>query len=133
VITHSDFPTDRKRALISKLDELMSEVANRRVNFAKVMFSMWPILVGATAVLADSPNAAATINNAVTSIIRLIDHDKRTEDAANTRLAPPAPPKALPGPSAAPRSRNTQQEPLFQSPSGLAGPPDSDLDDDIPF
>jgi hypothetical protein len=91
-IDKSDLPGARKKALHGKLDELVDELGNRRLNLGKAMAVLSLVVVGlgsATTIAADGPNA-------VTHIMRLIGVDKESEDSAVSRLAPPR--KSLPAP-----------------------------------
>jgi hypothetical protein len=122
-INTSNLSDDRKRTLNDKLDELVAELANRRLGYGKTMAVLSAMLVGmaaATTVAAEGPAA-------VTNIMKLISIDKESEDSARLRLAPPQ--KALPAPSkktmvTAIRSGGN---PSWDAPTG------GDLDDDIPF
>ena len=111
-VDKSDLPEARKKALRGKLDELVDELGNRRLNLGKTMAVLSMVLVGlgsATTIAADGPNA-------ITHIMRLIGVDKESEDTAVSRLAPP--PKSLPAPTR-------------KSPPVRVNVPD--LDDEIPF
>jgi hypothetical protein len=111
-IDQSDLPDARKKALGGKLDELVDELGNRRLNLGKAMAVLSMVvlgLAGATTIAADGPSA-------VTHIMRLIGADKESEDSAISRLAPPR--KALPAPpQKAPVPVNARDQ----------------LDDEIPF
>jgi hypothetical protein len=119
IIDTSDLAKDRKRSLVSKLDELMAELSNRRVGFGRSMSVLSAILLG----LAASTTIAAEGPAAVSNIMKLIAADKETEEAAKRRLAPP--PRALPAPPRLEAKR--QAGPQWDASTG------GDLDDEIPF
>ena len=122
----SNLSEGQKKALNSKLDELSAELERPRVGYAKVMAVLSNVVLvltgvaALTTVAADGPKA---ITN-VASIMKLIAHDKETEEAAAARLAPPQ--KALPAP---PRKAAPVQKPAARSWETASG----DLDDEIPF
>ena len=120
-IDNSDLPFDRKEILISKLDELVLELENRRVSFGKVMIVLGKVLMytaGVATIGAEGPTA-------VTNIMKLIAKDKDSEDAALQRLAPL--PKALPAPPVVTASSQSRGSPPWEPSKG------GDLDDEIPF
>ncbi|MGN8097711.1 hypothetical protein [Methylobacterium sp. 22177] len=112
---------DRKKRLDEKLDQLVKELSQQRVSFAKAM----AILVGVTTVIAGVTTIAADGQSAIAHIMQLIGQDKESEEAAAKRLAPP--PKALPSPA-----RSTAVE-ADARPARRSPAPTYDLDDDIPF
>jgi hypothetical protein len=121
-IDKSDLPEAQKKALRGKLDELVDELGNRRLNLGKAMAVLSMVLVG----LASSTTIAADGPSAITHIMRLIGVDKESEDAAVSRLAPP--PKALPAPSQKPPPVRVNARP-----AGSQARQTVDVDDDIPF
>jgi hypothetical protein len=118
-IDKSDLSEARKRALRGKLDELVDELGNRRLNLGKTMAVLSMVLVGlgsATTIAADGPSA-------ITHIMRLIGADKESEDTAVSRLAPPQ--KSLPAPP--------KQQPVRVNARPATSQPLTNLDDEIPF
>lgn len=116
-IEEADLPERKRKALLSKLDELMVELNQSRLSFAKTMRILAAVSVsiaGSTTFLAEAPAAIQTI-------IALIGADKELEDDEVARLAPP--PKALPAPKKDATSRTRPVPATF----------DVDLDDDVPF
>lgn len=112
-VEESDLSERKRKALLEKLDELMVELNQSRLGFAKTMrilASVSVAIAGGTTFLAEAPNAVQTI-------MTLIGADKDREEEEMERLAPP--PKALP----APKPKFVRPPPAF----------DSDLDDDVPF
>ena len=116
-VERSDFEPDRKKRLRSRLDSLEAELGAARLSFAKTM----GILAAVLATTGSSVTIAAEGQNAVAHIMRLIGHDKESEDAAAQRLAPP--PKALPAPPLKPPA--VRELPIRQAAA--------ELDDEIPF
>lgn len=121
LVTRSEMDPDRKKRLDEKLDQLVKELSQQRVSFAKAM----AILVGVTTVIAGVTTIAADGQSAIAHIMQLIGQDKESEEAAAKRLAPP--PKALPSPA-----RSTAME-ADARPARRPPAPTYDLDDDIPF
>ena len=130
-IKDADLPADRKKALNSKLDELIDALEKRRLNLGKTMLALSYVvasLAGVTTVAAEGPAAFANIQSAVTAIMKEIGGDKMSEDSATLRLAPP--PKALPAPPRLPDKpvlASRSSGPSWDVPKG------GDLDDEIPF
>lgn len=128
-IENSHLSEKLKNRLLKKLEELRTELGNRRLSFAKVM-SVLAVITGVTTIGADGPEALNNITTGVTSIMRLINKDKETEEDAVRRLAPP--PKALPAPSAF----TSESKPNKHKDGGSSGwnqEAASSIDDDIPF
>lgn len=114
-IKESNLSNAHKTRLLTKVDDLAAELSRERISFAKVFGILGFVgaaMVGGTGMLADAPEAIATITS-------LIGADKAAEEAEAERLGSPIrrplppPPRALPAPT--------------QSPYGR------DLDDEIPF
>lgn len=118
LVDHSDLDYDKKKALATKLDELVAELSHKRFSLAKSM----AILVGISTILGTSVTSLADGDKALLQIMRLIGVDKETEDAASKRLSPPQ--KALPSPKSKSPAISKQT---------AAKKPSYDLDDDIPF
>lgn len=119
LVEESDLSEPKRKALLKKLDELMHELNQDRLSFAKTLRILAAVSVsvgGGTAFLAEAPAAVQTI-------MTLIGADKELEDEEAARLAPPSPPKALPAPSKAAPATLRPQPVTF----------DVDLDDDVPF
>lgn len=116
LIANSDLPEKRRDKLMRKLDELSVELSQPRVSFGKTLLVLAYVgaaLQGSTAMLADVPQAIATITS-------LLGIDKEAEEAEISRLGPPPVPKALPPvPTALPAPRQ--------------GYRNFDDSDDIPF
>jgi hypothetical protein len=121
VVERSDLDPGRKKRLGEKLDHLAAELGNQRLSFAKTM----ALLVAVSAVMGSSVTIAAEGPSAVAHIMKLIGHDKESEDAAAQRLAPP--PKALPAPKA------RAEPPRGRVPVNWNAGRGGDLDDEIPF
>lgn len=122
----SGLSVNQKKALTGKLDELVDELGNPRIRYARTMAVLSAVLLGLAGV-AGATTIAAEGPTAVTNIMKLIAQDKESEDAAALRLAPP--PKALPAPPAkrppaAPRKTASLNWDASQG---------GDLDDEIPF
>lgn len=102
LIANSDLPEKRRDKLMRKLDELSVELSQPRVSFGKTLLVLAYVgaaLQGSTAMLADVPQAIATITS-------LLGIDKEAEEAEISRLGPPPVPKALPPvPTALPAPR----------------------------
>ena len=124
IIETSDLSASRKKALGDRLDQLMAELGNRRLGYAKTMAILSAVLVG----LGSLTTIAAEGPAAVTNIMKLIAIDKESEEAAALRLAPPQ--KALPAPPTATKPLIVAQGgPIW----GTAQTSGGDLDDEIPF
>lgn len=94
IISAEAMPEEKRKALLSRLDELSIELSQSRVSFAKVMAVLAQISIGVatgTTFLAEAPHAIATISS-------LLGADKAAEEAEVQRLGVPAKPKALPSP-----------------------------------
>lgn len=118
-IEEAQMPESKRKALLAKLDELMDELGQTRLSFARTMKILAAVSVGVcagTSFLADAPQALATIN-------RLIGADKELEEAEAERIGIGQERKLLPAPHTA--------EPASQANGARAG--QDDLDDEIPF
>ena len=94
-IMQSSLSERKKAALSVKLDELEQELRRRRISLAailKIAASVAAILGGASAALANAPEAAHTI----LQIVEALGIEKAHEDDVQLRLPPV--PKALPAP-----------------------------------
>jgi hypothetical protein len=120
-IDQSDLSEARKKALRGKLDELVDELGNRRLNLGKTMVVLSIVLAS----LASSTTIATDGPSAINHIMRLVGIDKESEDAAVSRLAPP--PKALPAPTQEPPPVNVNARPAASQTDR------PELDDEIPF
>lgn len=119
-IDTSDLSGERKRAMGEKLDELVAELRNPRLGFAKtmaVLSAMLMGLAGATTIGAEGP---AAVNN----IMKLLAVDKDSEDAARLRLA--APTRALMAPTEKVASSPNIPRPSWDTTK-------LELDSEIPF
>lgn len=114
-IERSSLAPSRKKALFEKLEELRSEMSEKRLSFAKTLALLGAFAVGAASFLADSSDAKDTI----TSILADIGGDKLREDAEILRLDGP------------PLRIEDQRPQAAQKNAGFGF--DSDLDDDVPF
>lgn len=130
-VTAADLPSDRKKVLNSKLDEMIEILEKRRLNLGKAMLALGYVvagLAGSTTVASEGPAALIHIQSAITAILKEVGADKMSEDSATMRLVPS--PKALPAPLPSPIT------PVAAARVGAPTwdtPVDSDLDDDIPF
>lgn len=118
LVDSSDLSDEKKDALHARLSEFLAELTNHRFRFSMAMALLSQILVGVAA----ATTTAAEGPTAVTNIMKLIAHDKDSEDAARLRLAPPQ--KALPSPVT--EVSTGSSTPTWDMPRG-------DLDDEIPF
>ncbi len=115
MVNESDLSDEKQKALNAKLDELASELRNKRVSFGKVMAVLAHIgftTLGASAV---TVSVFADLPDAIANIVSLIGKDKEAEDKEAQRLRLPSIQPALPAPS---------------KPRSMA---DEDFDEEIPF
>lgn len=128
-IIAANLPSDRKKELSGKLDELVEALEKRRLNLGKTMLVLGYVvagLAGATTIASEGPAAITHVQSAVAAIMKEVGTDKMSEDMAARRLAPP--PKALP----APPSPSQVAALKAKGPSWEPKKPD-DLEDEIPF
>lgn len=86
VIAQSDLHIDQKQSIDKKLDELLNDVRNSpKLGFGKTFATLAFLtasIAGLTTISADGPQA-------IQNIMRILGVEKRTEDEAMKRLAPP--------------------------------------------
>lgn len=120
-IEEAELPENKRKALLGKLDELLIELDQTRLSFARTMKILAAISVGVcagTSFLADAPQA-------ITTITRLIGADKEIEEAEARRIGLEYERKLLPSPLTAGSPR--------QAVEAGAGTIRDSLDDEIPF
>ena len=126
IINDADIPEGKRQALLDKLNELVAELNQTRLSFAKTLKILAAIafgIGGGTAFLADVPQAIVTIAS-------LIGADKEAEETEAKRLTAGADRPLLPAPT------KPEGPPPNQPRQAATTRPRSaadDLDDDIPF
>ena len=114
-VEESNLSDDKKSRLLDKIGEFRTELHKERLRFGvslSVLAYIGATVGGTTAILADAPEAIATITH-------LIGVDKQKEDDELIRLEGPSKPKLLAAP---PATTKTATKAVGD-----------DLDDDIPF
>jgi hypothetical protein len=90
-ISQADMPEKKRKQLLDKLNELSRLLEESRVKLSNVFIILSSVALGATAFLAEIPDALRT----VTSVITMIAGDKEAEDAEKARLDAPTQPLAI--------------------------------------
>jgi hypothetical protein len=90
-ISQADMPESKRSELLNKLDELSSLLSEKRVSLGATLIILSSIALGATAFLAEIPDALKT----VTSVVTMIAGDKEAEEIEKVRLEGSAIPLAI--------------------------------------